>query len=329
MSMPNLKPEYQIATVARLTGLNEQNIRTWERRYGIVAPQRTPTGRRLYKESDIELLLLLRQLVERGHAIGSLQDKSQQELQDLLRRDSEIPRETRPPAKLSGPLRALVIGAPLHAFLKKEADQFNLDIVEFSGSIESAAEEALLPAFELLLVDQPSLFAQDVEALSLFTERHKARFTVVVYRFSQREVLSTLETMDRIAALQGPVNAGELNLVIDSGLRSGLTSPPPATKTESNNGAIPNEPSVPERRFTDAQLHQLWNLSSEVKCECPQHLANLLISLTAFEDYSLQCQNQGSEDAKLHAYLHHTTALARAAFERAMERVIEAESIEI
>ncbi len=330
--MPESKPpEYQIATVARLTGLNEQNIRTWERRYSIVVPERTPTGRRLYSESDIELLILLRQLVERGHSIGSLKGKSQSELEDLLRRDVEAPEKPgQPETRRPVPLRVLVVGRQLHTFLQQEAEQLpEMDIVEVLDSLKVAVSEPLLPAFDLLLVDQPSLFPQDVEKVSQFAKRNRARFTVVVYRFGQRDVLSALEAAGGMAAMQGPINGSELTLVIESGFRSLAVAPPPGDEPETDLGLDEDELPVPKRRFTDSELNRLWKLSPEVKCECPQHLANLLISLTAFEDYSLECENRNEEDAKLHAYLHHTTALARAAFERALERVIQADAIDI
>jgi MerR HTH family regulatory protein/B12 binding domain len=49
-----------IRVVARRTGLTSHVIRVWEKRYGVVSPLRTPTNRRLYSDSDVERLQLLR-----------------------------------------------------------------------------------------------------------------------------------------------------------------------------------------------------------------------------------------------------------------------------
>jgi hypothetical protein len=70
-------------------------------------------------------------------------------------------------------------------------------------------------------------------------------------------------------------------------------------------------------------------ISSVVKCECPQHLANLLSSLVAFERYSEQCEDRSPEDAALHAFLHRTTAECRAGMEAALAEVLTQEGIEL
>ncbi len=66
------QPAYPIAVVARRTGLSAHQIRIWERRYQAVVPQRSAGGHRLYAESDIERLLLLRQAIAAGHHIGQV-----------------------------------------------------------------------------------------------------------------------------------------------------------------------------------------------------------------------------------------------------------------
>lgn len=65
----------------------------------------------------------------------------------------------------------------------------------------------------------------------------------------------------------------------------------------------------------------------KIKCECPHHLSDLVLSLGAFEDYSAACESQNPADAALHHYLWSITAKARATFEDALVRVAEAEGI--
>lgn len=64
-------PGYPIRAVARATGLSVDTLRAWERRYGAVQPSREGRGRS-YSEADIARLRTLAQLVDRGHAIGSI-----------------------------------------------------------------------------------------------------------------------------------------------------------------------------------------------------------------------------------------------------------------
>lgn len=61
---------YPIRTVSALTGVNPVTLRAWERRYGLVRPQRTPKGHRLYAEADIERIRHILQLLDQGIPIG-------------------------------------------------------------------------------------------------------------------------------------------------------------------------------------------------------------------------------------------------------------------
>lgn len=61
---------YRIQRAAELSGLTADLIRAWERRYGILQPERTPGGYRVYTERDIHLLRRLKGLLSEGMAIG-------------------------------------------------------------------------------------------------------------------------------------------------------------------------------------------------------------------------------------------------------------------
>lgn len=77
--------QFPMRVVVRRTGLNASLLRAWERRYGAVEPGRSDGGQRLYSEDDIRKLLLLRDLVERGHNIGQVADRDAADLRLLLR----------------------------------------------------------------------------------------------------------------------------------------------------------------------------------------------------------------------------------------------------
>ncbi len=55
---------YTIKQAAARSGLRVPTVRVWERRYGVVHPERTPTGYRLYDDRAIERLIAMRHLVE-------------------------------------------------------------------------------------------------------------------------------------------------------------------------------------------------------------------------------------------------------------------------
>lgn len=75
---------YPIQLAARLTGLSTHVIRIWEQRYQAVEPQRTPTNHRLYSQSDIERLALLRDVTRAGHNISRMARLSDGSLRALV-----------------------------------------------------------------------------------------------------------------------------------------------------------------------------------------------------------------------------------------------------
>jgi MerR family transcriptional regulator, light-induced transcriptional regulator len=74
---------YSIKVAVQKTGLTPHVIRIWEKRYGAVAPSRTPTKRRRYNEAEIQRLLLLRQATQAGYSIGQIAHLPNDKLREL------------------------------------------------------------------------------------------------------------------------------------------------------------------------------------------------------------------------------------------------------
>lgn len=75
---------YPMRLVTRLTGLNADTIRAWERRYGAVTPDRSAGNTRRFSPDDVRRLTLLHEAVERGHTIGAIAHLSTEELQGMV-----------------------------------------------------------------------------------------------------------------------------------------------------------------------------------------------------------------------------------------------------
>jgi DNA-binding transcriptional MerR regulator/methylmalonyl-CoA mutase cobalamin-binding subunit len=73
---------YPIRAVSNLTGIKIDTLRAWERRHGVVTPVRDGRGR-MYTDTDIERLRLLRGALDRGHSIGRLARLDNAELRKL------------------------------------------------------------------------------------------------------------------------------------------------------------------------------------------------------------------------------------------------------
>ncbi|MFJ2483843.1 MerR family transcriptional regulator [Pseudomonas sp. NPDC087598] len=61
-----------IREVARQTGVNAITLRAWERRYGLVIPQRTPKGHRLYSAEHVQRILTILTWLNRGVAVSQV-----------------------------------------------------------------------------------------------------------------------------------------------------------------------------------------------------------------------------------------------------------------
>jgi len=61
-----------IREVARQTGVNAITLRAWERRYGLIVPQRTPKGHRLFSAEHVQRILTILTWLNRGVAVGQV-----------------------------------------------------------------------------------------------------------------------------------------------------------------------------------------------------------------------------------------------------------------
>jgi hypothetical protein len=86
---------------------------------------------------------------------------------------------------------------------------------------------------------------------------------------------------------------------------------------------------IPQRKYSDMALLKVANVSTNVLCECPKHVAEIISQLASFEQYSHECLNKSSEDAHLHAHLSAISGSARAVFESALEMIAKHEGIDL
>ncbi len=309
---------YRIGAVSRLTGIPADTLRVWERRYGVVEPGRAEGRFRLYTRDDISRLALIKQLVDAGNAIGSVASLSLDQLQERL--ETYGYQGLGAVAEKEGPCKVALLGDALPARISAVTDELQgLEVVMSArdrGDFESRVREQKP---DVIILEYPTVSNQTVTEVMRLLQRSGAKQAVVIFGFAGQEAVRRLNTA-QVVTMRAPVSFPELRRIC-----FGLT---PSATIPSMKGLISTGP-IPPRRYDNETLGKLAVASTTIKCECPHHLADLIMNLSAFESYSAECESRSREDAALHAHLHATTANARSLLEDALAELVEAERLEI
>ena len=291
-------------TAARLAGLPVTTLRVWERRYGVVAAPKTVTGQRLYCAQDVQRLRLLKQLTDLGHAIGTIARLQLDTLQTLI---AGFPAPaSRHAADASAAGRVVVIGHAAARKLKAVIGTPLQAVFEDLGSAETA--DSLQGTAEVLLVNLPSLQPAAAERVLALGAALNASSIVLTYAFGAEATAESLRAAG-VLVRREPTTGRELARLV------GATGTPRVVASVN-----PGWQTTP-RRFTDEALIDLAEAPSSVACECPRHLAEIVMQLAGFERYSADCVSRSPADAALHRDLHSLAGAARTLFEQALERV--------
>lgn len=313
---------YRIGIVSRLTGIPPVTIRMWERRYGVVEPDRSQGRNRLYSRDDITRLTLIKRLVDVGNAISTVANLSLQQLNERLQSHDR--------SNISKPViddrvqscRVAVFGdtfavritplaAALHGItlvtVQQDYQQFLTDIA------------TLRP--DIIIVEYPAIYEDSVDEVQTLLSQSGATRALVIYGFGTRDIIDRLDT-GSILPVRAPIDLPELRQLIttEQEIRVGV-------EADSYNNIHPE--SIPPRRFATETLNQIALAAIPVKCECPVHLVDLIANLNAFEEYSATCKALNREDASVHARLQIAAAQARALMETGLAEVVALEGIKL
>lgn len=84
--MGNIKQNFSIKDLETLSGIKAHTIRMWEKRYGVLTPERTETNIRLYGISGLQKILNIAFLNENGYKISRISGMDDSEISDLVQR---------------------------------------------------------------------------------------------------------------------------------------------------------------------------------------------------------------------------------------------------
>lgn len=314
--------DFSIGTVSRLTGISQHTLRVWERRHEAVKSRRSDGGQRQYSSDDVDRLTVLKALVDRGDRIGKIAAEPTEVLR--ARVATHIDHNHARTQLASGTLKLAVYGETLAGRLS-EAPLPGSRVVLAETDFQRFTSDLALHPTDVLLLEMQMVKADTSDMVANLRKTANTEHVLVVYGFGRAADVARLAASG-VLLLRSPIELHALAQVL------GLN--PPAAGSAADKGTqqalapVSETLEVPARLLSRDELRRLARASSTVECECPQHLVDLVRSLSAFEVYSDQCKNRDEPDAALHAYLHATTARARALVEEALVRTAEIEGIE-
>ena len=314
-------PRYRSGAVSRLSGIPVETLRVWERRYNVVGPRQSLTGQRLYSPFDVARLTVIKQLVDSGHAIGSIAALKIEALQAMLNRTIDAAaRATRAMsasgAGSGGPLRVVIVGEAL-ALRMARHHAAALRIVSVAQNLSRALESIPASSADVMLIEAPTLPGDLVQNIRRLAEKIGVRRVVVEYGFAAKRSKHELQILG-YTLMPAPLTPEQVDAVCCA---------PFGTSPRGAEVARSRIDSVTPPRFDNKMLAEISLAAVTLKCECPLHLSDLLVRLGNFETYSGECENDSPADAALHQYLKQLAGTARALLEPALVRVAEFEGI--
>lgn len=316
---------YRIGAVSLSTGIPVSTLRIWETRYQAFNPIKSPGNHRIFDESDVSKALLLKQLSQQGHAIRAIAGL---DVDQLRRINSQSIRPKAPVQKSStdATSRTFLAVVGLAMANRIESKKFNrllqehpLVVSHVFKDIEDALHVDIPSQPKVLLVKVNSLQPEVQHTLKELKKKHTFEQTIVVYNFATEAMVQALKLAGMVVRRE-PISDTELAELLHSVLFVD-------SSRAQEFGTI--GPVITARKFSETTLNRVASISTNVLCECPRHVAELISQLASFEEYSQDCLNKSTEDAHLHSYLQSISGSARCLFENALEKIATLEGIDL
>ena len=315
---------HKIGAVSSLSGVPTPTLRVWEMRYETFQPQKTESKHRLYTDDDVLKATVLKRLTDQGHSISSIAQLSSTELNHLLQLQQETNQRKAIADLKNQTVSIAVIGLPLAAKIetKKFTFSFNNQAIRITD-IFSTVQQALAAKFQknpqILLIQTNSLHSGVQVDIHRLAQLNNALQVIVLYNYGQEPIIESMKRCGMIVRRE-PISDSDLAELIKSVL---------LINNESSANSLSTGMLIPPRKYDDIELMRVANISTNVLCECPKHVSEIITQLASFEQYSHECLNNSTEDAHLHAYLRSVSGSARALFESALEMVAKHEGIKL
>jgi DNA-binding transcriptional MerR regulator len=297
-----------IGAVSRLTGIPTHTLRKWESRHNIVEPKRSESGRRFYNDDHVARLGLVKRLMREGHSLAELSKLNTDELSELGVRHDESAQPTLPECV---DIVGLTLVPRLRDAKPKLGQRYRTFPMNLNNWLNDPATNTETPEHSALLVECDTVPDAAINALAALRQNTYERI-VVVYTFAPRSIERALANRG-IRGVKSPATMDQLKTALE-------TQQPVLS-------IVPRD--VTDSEFNPEQLSKIASLIPSLHCECPNHIAKLLIDINGFEQYCRECEDNDPKQRALHTELGHLTAQARMIFEGALKAVAVADNLDL
>ncbi len=312
---------FRIGAVSKTTGIPVSTLRIWETRYAAFSPRKTEGKQRLFEEHDVSKALLLKQLANEGHAISAIAGLDLDQLRRMRNLQHVAPSN---PSSQGDLVTLAVVGIGLANRIESKKfasglQQNRIKVTDVLMDLAAAGQAEFGEKPQVLLIKVNTLQADVHATIQGLVQKHAFAQTIVIYNFAPEAVVQAMKFSGLIVRRE-PISDIELAEL----LQSVVFVDQVRAQEFGTRGSV-----IAGRKYSDETLARVAGISTNVLCECPRHVAELIAQLASFEEYSQECLNKNAEDAHLHAYLRSISGSARSLFENALEKIAQHEGIDL
>ena len=167
--------------------------------------------------------------------------------------------------------------------------QNTLKVTNVLADLAIATEAVLAEPSQVLLIKGNTLQTDVHRTIQALIQKHQFAQTIVIYNFAPEAVIEAMKFAGLIVRRE-PISDSELAELI----LSVLFVDQARAQEFGTSGAV-----ISSRKYSDETLARVAGISTQVLCECPRHVAELIAQLASFEEYSQECLNKNADDAHL------------------------------
>jgi len=236
---------------------------------------------------------------------------------------------------ISNAVHRFVVIGPQTEDLLKESELLgkNAEVVYSADNVNQWDIESERIEADLVVIECTTVFPETVNIIKEKTRAVGASMAIVIYHYTQQTARGMMARARLLTPLRAPITNEDLKYVCEADLamatiRNSSLEMMEFSDDETSSEALESS-QIPARKYDDSVLNRLAKISTSIDCECPHHMAALLKSLNAFEEYCKMCESRNEEDIVLHSLLHTKTAQARSIMENALTVLADVENIDL